>query len=251
VITDRVLVTDPGGAVRRDLDLEGIAVAPEGGFWLASEGRTNAGSERPNALLRVDAAGVVQQEVALPTELLDAGLTSSGFEGVAVTGDGTSEYVYAVIQREWPSDPSGQVKIGRYDVGADEWTFVAYGLDAVESPAGGWVGLSELTHLPDGSFAIVERDNQLGTDARIKRVYEVDLASAPFAPFVDGTTLPMVPKTLLADLLDELAANSVWTPDKLEGLAVAADGSAYAVTDNDGIDDAIGQTLFLRLGSLG
>ncbi|MCB0969286.1 MAG: esterase-like activity of phytase family protein, partial [Ilumatobacter sp.] len=61
MITSRVRVASPDGTIRRDLDVEGIAVAPEGGFWLASEGRTNAGSERPNALLRVDAAGVVQE----------------------------------------------------------------------------------------------------------------------------------------------------------------------------------------------
>ncbi len=55
-------------------------------------------------------------------------------------------------------------------------------------------------------------------------------------------------KTLALDLLPELQAQSVWTPDKLEGLAVTEDGETYAVTDNDGLDEAIGQTLFLRLG---
>jgi hypothetical protein len=53
---------------------------------------------------------------------------------------------------------------------------------------------------------------------------------------------------VLADVLAELAANSVWVPDKLEGLAVAADGTTYIVTDNDGLDDAIGQTVFVNLG---
>jgi hypothetical protein len=53
---------------------------------------------------------------------------------------------------------------------------------------------------------------------------------------------------LLADVLDELEANSIWTPEKLEGLAVTADGDVYIVTDNDGLDEAIGQTVFLSLG---
>lgn len=250
VITSRVRVSAPDGTLRNDLDVEGVAVAPEGGFWLASEGRTNAGSERANALLRVDAAGVVQEEVGLPAELLAAGLTSSGFEGVAVVGEGTTEHVYAVIQREWASDAPGFVKVARYTPSTGEWAFVSYPLDALALPTGGWVGLSELTLLPDGTFAVIERDNQIGPAAISKRVYGVDLAAADFQPFVAGTPLPVVSKTLLADVLDELAANSVWTPDKLEGLAVTADGDVVIVTDNDGLDDAIGQTVFLNLGPI-
>lgn len=251
VITDRALVTNADGSLRNDLDLEGITAAPEGGFWVASEGRTNVGSARPNALLRVDANGIVQTEVFLPPELLAAGLTSSGFEGVAATGSGATEYVYAVIQRPWPSDPAGTVKIARYDAANGTWSFVSYALDSPVLPAGGFVGLSEITALPDGNFAIVERDNQAGTNAQLKKVYGVDLATADFQPFVAGTPLPVVSKTLLADVLDEIDANSIWTPDKLEGLAVAADGDVFIVTDNDGLDAALGQTVFVNLGHIG
>ncbi|MGE0000233.1 MAG: esterase-like activity of phytase family protein, partial [Ilumatobacteraceae bacterium] len=242
VITNRMLVTDPDTTVRDDLDLEGIARRADGGFWLASEGDND---EISNRIIRVDDAGVVQAEVGLPAGLLADGQTSSGFEGVAVTGSGADEVVYVVIQRPWPSDAAGTTKIGRYEVASGTWTFVAYALDPVESPFGGWVGLSEITLLPDGTFAVIERDNQLGTVARIKRIYGVDLANADFQPYVTGTPLPVVPKTLLADVLDELTAASVWTPDKLEGLGVTLGGTAYMVTDNDGLDDAVGQTVML------
>ena len=148
--------------------------------------------------------------------MLDAGANSSGFEGLAVTGDGGTEYVYAVIQREWASDPIGFVKIARYDGAVGEWTFVAYALDTLART--GQPSRAEIT-----DAAISERDNQAGSAARIKRIYGVDLAAADFQPFVAGSPLPVVPKTLLTDVLDVLAANSVWTPDKLEGLGVAAD----------------------------
>ena len=82
-----------------------------------------------------------------------------------------------------------------------------------------------------------------------KKIYGVDLATADFQPF--GSPLVTVPKVLLADVLDELQANTIYTPDKLEGLAVAADGEVYMVTDNDGLDSALGQTLFLGLGPVG
>lgn len=73
VITDRVQVTAPDGQPFFP-DLEGIAVAPEGGFWLASEGRTGA---RPNALLRTDNAGVVEHSVELPDGLTAARPTAA------------------------------------------------------------------------------------------------------------------------------------------------------------------------------
>ena len=46
-------------------------------------------------------------------------------------------------------------------------------------------------------------------------------------------------------------ATKGWISDKLEGLAVLANGELVAVTDNDGVDDATGETLFLRLGNVG
>jgi hypothetical protein len=223
-------------------------VAPEGGFWLASEGRVTDDA-RPNAILKVANDGTVERQIELPAGLVK-GATNSGLEGIAVTGDKATEYVYVVVQREWADDPAGEVKIGRYDPANGEWTFVRYPLDAPLFPAGGWVGLSEITLLPDGGFAIIERDNQVGDDAAVKRLYRAELAGADFRAFDDPAGLVTVPKTLLRDLLDTLEANSIWTPDKLEGLAVAADGTAFVVTDNDGLDDALGQTLFLELGPL-
>jgi hypothetical protein len=40
-------------------------------------------------------------------------------------------------------------------------------------------------------------------------------------------------------------------PDKLEGLAVTADGRVLVVTDNDAVDENYGETVFLDLGPVG
>ncbi len=239
LITERVAVGGPDGA----FDLEGISVAPEGGFWLASEGRSNG--DRPNAIVKVADDGTIEDQHELPAGLV-ANATNSGFEGVAAVGNATTEYVYAVIQREWADDPDGLVKIARYDVAGDAWGFVHYPLDPVPPGAGAWVGVSEISELPDGSFAIIERDNLLGTAADVKRIYGVELEGVEFRDW--DATLVVVEKTLLRDLLSDLDENSIWVPDKLEGLAIAADDQVYVHTDNDGLDDALGQTLFLRLG---
>ncbi len=44
-----------------------------------------------------------------------------------------------------------ETKIGRYDAATGTWGFVHYPLEP--EPDGGWIGLSELTRLPDGTFA--------------------------------------------------------------------------------------------------
>ena len=229
------------------LDLEGIAQGPDGSFWLGSEGNA---SSLPNLVLQVAADGSVLKEITLPAELVDQ-RRSNGIEGIAVTGEAGKEVVYVAIQRAWPKEgDTDQVntKIGRYDVASGEWTFVHYPLQAQGN--GDWIGLSELTLLPNGTFAVVERDKGWGSStgpvAELKAIYGVDLATADFRPY--GQPLVTLEKTLLRDVLPDLKKASIWTAEKLEGVAVAADGSLYIVTDNDGVDGATGETVFLDLG---
>lgn len=225
-----------------DYDLEGIALNPDGGFWLASEGRTGV---RRNLLIRTAADGSVLEEVELPASVR-AQSRNNGFEGVAVTGSGAGQQVYVAFQREWKDDSSGRARIGRYTPETAEWAFFHYPLDAVESPAGGWVGLSELSYLGHDTFAVIERDNRRGLDAAVKRLYTFSVAGQ--TPVAQGGSFPVLTKTLAHDLLPDLQAPNGWVQDKAEGLAVAADGQVYMVTDNDGVDEATGETQFRHLG---
>jgi Esterase-like activity of phytase len=250
----RILERTPVGLPETDdqtqgeYDLEGVFARPEGGFWVASEGRVDEDETRPNQLVRLDEDGQPMFAVPLPPELV-AFATSSGFEGVTATGSARrgDEAVWAVIQREWrPDDDAGFVKLARYDVADEEWTFASYPLDPVESPSGGWVGLSEITLLPYGNkVAIVERDDRIDRDARVKRIYGVDLDDVETRPY--GEELQVVDKFLLRDVLDELDEESISIPDKLEGLAVTRDRQMFLATDNDGVDENYGETLFFRL----
>lgn len=61
--------------------------------------------------------------------------------------------------------------------------------------------------------------------------------------------LETIDKSLVENLVSTIAENSIWTAEKLEGFAITADGQLYAVTDNDGVDDAPGETVFLHLGN--
>ncbi len=151
----------------KNYDLEVIAVRPEGGWWLASEGAGNAGqaTATKNLLIQVNPDGTIAREIELPASV-NANQLSNGYEGVATSGDGSR--VYLAFQREWTDDPPGKVKIGQYTPATGEWAFFYYPIDA--APAGGWVGLSEITRINDTTFAVLERDNQQRRAARVKRI---------------------------------------------------------------------------------
>ena len=236
-------VTKDGKPVE-SLDLEGIALASDGGFWLASEGNPEREKNKTqSSLVRVNAKGVVQEEIALP-EALAAHATRFGFEGVTVTGSGADETVWIAVQREWKDDPKGFTKLLAYKPASKEWGAVHYPLDKAEK---GWVGLSELTAVPGGLVAI-ERDNQIGRDAKIKKLTFLSLDGVTPAPL--GGELPKVVKKDLHDLLPALQATNGYVLDKIESFAIDAAGDAYAITDNDGVDDHSGETQFLRLGKI-
>jgi hypothetical protein len=243
-------------------DLEGIARRPGGGFWLVSEGTGNiddiGGREfkDENLLIKVADDGTVLEQIGLPADVADK-QHRFGFEGVAVWGAGEDERVYVAFQREWlKNEPDGIVRIGEYHPHTGKWKFHWYPLDEREAIAG-WVGLSEIMATGPRSFLVLERDNQGGPFARIKRIYHVDLADGRDANFQGnrgssgkGRSYPTVRKTLVYDLLPVYQGINGWVPDKPEGMTIDATGDVYVVTDNDGVDDATGQTWLFNIGRL-
>lgn len=240
VITAETLVTR-NGQVAEKLDLEGVALASDGGFWLASEGNVPKGVR--NLLVRVDAKGAIQEEVALPAAL-EEGAKNYGVEGVTVTGSGQNEIVWLAVQREWADDAKNSVKLLAYKPSDKSWGAVRYPLDTTEE---GWIGLSEITAAGD-RVVIIERDNQIAEKAKIKKLYSVALAD--MKPVALGGELPLVKKTMLRDLLPDLKAAKGYVLDKVESFAIDVAGDAYIITDNDGVNDSSGETQFMKLGKL-
>ncbi|MGL4280706.1 MAG: esterase-like activity of phytase family protein [Albidovulum sp.] len=236
-ITGAIDVTR-GGHPAQLLDLEGIATDGEGGFWLASEGR----SDRliPHAIYHADAEGAIDAEIALPEALLDSEIRF-GFEGITKVG----ETLWLALQREWQDDPKGMVKLLAYDTVKATWGAVHYPLDA---PAeGAWTGLSEITAAGDWLY-VVERDNQIADKAAVKRLYRVKLSD--LAPAEIGAALPVVAKEAVHDFLPDLAVLNGYAVDKVEGFAIDAGGEGWVVTDNDGVDDSSGETRCWSIGKV-
>ena len=235
VITSVLRIKRDGQAAQK-LDIEGIALDGKGGYWLASEG--NSEKLIPHALYNVNAKGEIKSEIALPKELLE-GETRFGFEGVTVIGKGDDTTLWMAVQREWGTDEKGTVKLVSYNPKSKEWGAVHYPLDKTKD---GWVGLSEITAHGDYVY-IVERDNQIGDKAKLKKLYRV--AIADMKPAKIGGDLPLVKKEEAHDFLPDLKAQTNgYVVDKLEGFTFDKSGKAYAVTDNDGVDDSSGETLF-------
>ena len=222
-----------------NIDPEGIAKASDGGFWIASEGTGTVGdSDRPvnslNFIFKTDENGVIENVIRLPDALNNV-QERFGFEGIA-------EYAgaaYVAFQRQWNGETN--VRIGIYDVANSTWSFLFYPLDAVASQNGGWVGLSDLTSLGNGQFLVLERDNQGGPDAAIKRLYRIDTNG-----LANGAT---VTKTLVRDILPDVTQEHL-SFEKVEGLAVMANGDVLLVNDNDGVDDNSGETQLINLGDI-
>ena len=216
MVSDAITLTKEGKPVK--YDLEGITVAPNGGFWVVSEGDNRKGKERPNILVKVNAEGEVEQEVFLPQNAATK-IQRFGFEGVTTSVDGSK--VYVAIQREFKDED--KVRIAEYNVASKSWNYYFYSLDT--DNAKGWVGNSEITRDIDGSFLVIERDNQGGkkgaSNVRIKRIYRFSLDGVK-----PGET---VQKQLVVDLVKD----HNWYTEKVEGLAVTNDGY-WVISDNDG-----------------
>jgi hypothetical protein len=216
--------------------MEGITLDGEGGFWVASEGR--ADRVIPHALYRIGADGAIEEEIGLPKELM-ATETRFGFEGITKVGD----TLWMAVQREWDDDPRNLVKLVAYNTETGEWGGVHY---QKAEPATGWVGLSEIVAHGDHVY-IVERDNLVGSDAVTKKIYRVPLSKMAPAP-LGSPALPVVTKELVRDLIPDLTATGGYVLDKVEGLAIMEDGTAWVSTDNDGVDDHSGETMLFPVG---
>lgn len=234
LIDSALAVTEDGAPVT--LDVEGVSARPDGGFYLAVEGEEGPGNE----LVRVGADGSIEERIALPADIA-AGLGGQGLEGVAVDG----ETVWVALQREVEGDPAGTVRLGRYTPGSGEWEWFGYPLERT-AVDGDWIGLSEVT-VADGALLVLERDKLNGPDARVKAIYRVGLPDGPGSTSADAAP-PMLTKTLARDLLPDLQATRGWVQEKVEGMTVGGNGNLYIVTDNDGLDDANGETVFSDLG---
>ncbi|MEM6431725.1 MAG: choice-of-anchor I family protein [Deinococcota bacterium] len=250
---DNVYEFDPLGA-----DLEGIAQAPDGTYWLVDEYRPAIYHVLPDGVLNAryvpegtdpEGASIYGQET-LPADYA-LRRANRGFEAVAYDTD--EDVVYAFIQTPLmnpdrdASDGSSIIRM--LGVNPADGTPVSEYVIVLEKPsfAGGNVDkIGDAVYAGGGTFYIIERDS--GTDARsVKTIFELDLLGA--TNLLDAEITPVDSKTLEQHSADELVQAGI-TPvfkrkllnlpsygylpsDKPEGLALLPDGSLAVLNDND------------------
>jgi len=252
---DKRLIDDPT-TKRVNLNITGLAVRPSGDFWVASAGKGTVGDadkpfEAENLLCKVAKDGNVVQVIRLPAELT-AVQSRFGLSGIASSDQQGEEVLYVCFQRPWreAGDPDDRTRIGRYDCKSKAWTFAYYPLDEPTSSNGGWVGLSELIAIGGGRFAVIERDNQAGPDARVKQLASFSIDDVEFRPHNRTVDFQTVRKSIVRNLVGDLKRSGGLVLEKVDGLAILPGGDACIVTNNAGVDNTNGETQLIELGKV-
>lgn len=214
--SDRVLT----GA---DFDLEAFRQAPDGTFWF--------GEEFGPFLLHVDAQGRLLEppyptpypEVLAPfargrpyiqaaenpdffglprAEQVAAANhpTSRGFEGMAISPDGSKLYPLlegALIDDEVPT----RLLLLEFDLASKAYTG-RYWFYPVSDPSH---AIGELTSVGDEEFIVIERDSRQGAESVYKRIYRFNLGSA--------NETRTVSKRLIVDLLNITDNKGITAPE--------------------------------------
>jgi len=154
-----------------DFDIESVRRVTDGTLWF--------GDEFGPFLLHTDGTGkVLDAPIVLPGVqapenpflLGPPNLPSSGgFEGMAMATDGKT--LYPMLEKAVVGDDPQLRRIYEFDLRTQSYTGRVrwYRLDP------GAVSIGDFTQVDEHRFVVIERDNNQGIAAHVKRIYEVDL----------------------------------------------------------------------------
>ncbi len=254
------LANDPLGA-----DLEGIAVAPDGTFWMVDEYRPAIYHFAADGVLinrfipQGTAAAVNAAPGTFGTEVLPAVYAqrraNRGFEAVALEGNKLYAFIQSALDNpdtanDATSRASRNLRIVEFDIVSQTVTaeYLYLLRDITGSGDARTDKIGDAVSLGHGRFLVIERDDRIGYDAN-KLLFEIDLKGA--TDVHDPANLTGLPagKTLeqasVAELMaagirpvhkrlvTNLAALGYVGVSKPEGLALVDATTVAVINDND------------------
>ncbi|WP_306214711.1 esterase-like activity of phytase family protein [Actinoplanes sp. RD1] len=170
-----------------DFDPESITRAADGGYWIGDEfGPYLLHFDRGGRLLTapIPLPGVFAPEnPAGPANIA----SSKGFEGQAKSPDG--RYLYPLLEGTVAGDTPGDLRFNEFDVRRAAYTGKRF-VYRLESPAN---AIGDAFAIDADRFLVIERDNNQGDAAAVKRIYLADKRDRNHDGVMD--------KTLVVDLL--------------------------------------------------
>ncbi len=218
----------------RGLDSEGLAIAPDGTFWVSDE--------YAPFVMQFSREGVLLREMT-PGNGFPAYFAkrrpNRGMEGLTISADGTK--LYGIMQSPLyipdssTKDRSINNRILEIDLSSGATREFIYQL---ESPK---FAVSEITFVDDTTMLVLERDGKFASEDVVpfKRIYKIDISSATD---ISNMVIEMLSneqlaqqnispatKTLAVDIIRDIPG---YSHDKAEGMAII-DGNILAIVNDD------------------
>lgn len=225
-------LTPPGKPRGQALDPEGLRIGPDASLWISEEYGPSVdrfdGEGRWVASLTIPSGFPLYRgdDLASATE---GTVPNRGLEGLAVGADG--KRLTAIMQGPLVQDsqPLKDKRYGRF-VRVLHWNLEqpdALPVQQLYPLEDRSCGISEILAVDEDRFLILERDGEVGSEAKYKRIYLADFSDASpvqsierLDPWNRPESLRIASKRLVIDLLDPIYGFSGQkAPEKPEGLA--------------------------------
>ncbi len=218
----------------RGLDSEGLAIAPDGTFWVSDE--------YAPFVMQFSRDGLLLREMT-PGNGFPAYFAkrrpNRGMEGLTISADGTK--LYGIMQSPLyipdssTKNRSVNNRILEIDLESGATREFIYQLESAE------LAVSEITFVDDTTMLVLERDGKFASEDVVpfKRIYKIDISTATDISNMEiemlsneqlaQQNISPVTKTLAVDIIRDIPG---YSHDKAEGMAII-DGNILAIVNDD------------------
>lgn len=224
------IITNPS----RGLDTEGLAIAPDGTFWVSDE--------YAPFVMQFDRNGLLIREMS-PSVGLPAYYAkrrpNRGMEGLTISKDGQTLFGIMQSPLYMPDKSTKDISVNNriLVINLKDNTTKEY-IYQIESPKN---VVSEISYINDSTMLVLERDGDFPKNGKgFKRVYKINITSATDVSNNEIEMLSLlelqnngikpVVKELFVDILTTLP---YYRHDKPEGIAMIGDSVLCVVNDDD------------------